>query len=174
MIHSVSFRDANWREHAEKKTSSTDALPTPFVFQQVLRCFFNLGPRALEMLRAPRYLNPVLHRGPTVKISTGPLPSNPALLPPSGVQKSREARGATAWLYAPYHSLVLSSGVWWSLLLDIHCLWVTVWRHIHVCKTTLWRSSLIQHVYHSTRTLLTRCCTMCHCIELKLLSALPS
>jgi len=24
-------------------------------------CFFNLGPRALEMLQAPRYLNPALH-----------------------------------------------------------------------------------------------------------------
>jgi len=27
----------------------------------MLRCFLNLGPRALEMLQAPRYLNPALH-----------------------------------------------------------------------------------------------------------------
>ena len=31
--------------------------------------------------------------------------------------------GATAWLDAPSQILVLSSGVWWSLLLDIRCLW---------------------------------------------------
>ena len=33
--------------------------------------------------------------------------------------------GATAWLDAPYQILVLSSsvGLWWSLLLDIRCLW---------------------------------------------------
>jgi len=31
--------------------------------------------------------------------------------------------GATAWLYAPYQILVLSSGIQWSLLLDIRCLW---------------------------------------------------
>ena len=30
----------------------------------------------------------------------------------------------------PYQILVLRNGVWWSLLLDIRCLW----RHIHVCK----------------------------------------
>jgi len=28
-----------------------------------------------------------------------------------------------SWLYAPYQILLLSSGVWWSLLLDIRCLW---------------------------------------------------
>jgi len=31
--------------------------------------------------------------------------------------------GATAWLYPAYKILELSSGVWWSLLLDIRCLW---------------------------------------------------
>jgi len=31
--------------------------------------------------------------------------------------------GATAWLYSPYQNIVLSSGVWWSLLPDICCLW---------------------------------------------------
>jgi len=43
----------------EIKTSNTDALLIHYVLQ-VLRCFFNLGPRALEMLRAPRYLNSAL------------------------------------------------------------------------------------------------------------------
>jgi len=38
----LSFHDANWREHAENKTSSTDALST--LFQQVLRCFLTWGP----------------------------------------------------------------------------------------------------------------------------------
>ena len=33
--------------------------------------------------------------------------------------------GVTAWLYAPLQILVLNSGVWWSLLLDIRW-W---WRH---------------------------------------------
>jgi len=28
----LSFHDANWREHAENKTSSTDALLTHFMF----------------------------------------------------------------------------------------------------------------------------------------------
>ena len=50
----------NWREHAESKASNTDALPINVLIYQVLRCFFNLGPRALEMLQAPRYLNPAL------------------------------------------------------------------------------------------------------------------
>jgi len=30
-------------------------------------CFFNLGPRALEMLQAPRYLNPALYKSFDVK-----------------------------------------------------------------------------------------------------------
>ena len=44
--------------------------------------------------------------------------------------------GATAWLDAPYQILVLSSGVWWSLLLDTLFVTSQFWRHIHVCKPT--------------------------------------
>ena len=39
----------------------------------------------------------------------------------SGVKRSGDAR-VTAWLYDPFQNLVLSSGVWRSLLLDIRCL----------------------------------------------------
>jgi len=39
----------------------------------------------------------------------------------SGVQRSDDARRLLDWL-PPYQSLVLSSGLWWSLLLDIPCL----------------------------------------------------
>ena len=57
----LSFHDANWREHAEiKLVAQMPALLTHFMFYQVLRCFFNLGPRALEMLQAPCYLNAAL------------------------------------------------------------------------------------------------------------------
>jgi len=31
------------------------------MIQQVLKCFLNVGPRALEMLQAPHYLNPALY-----------------------------------------------------------------------------------------------------------------
>ena len=58
----LSCHDANWREHTETKASNTDALPTHYDLAGV-EVFFNLGPRALEMLQAPRYLNPAL--GPT-------------------------------------------------------------------------------------------------------------
>ena len=49
----------------------------------------------------------------------------------SGVQRSTMP-GETARLYAPLSILELSSGVWWSLLLDIRYLW----RHI---MTSCWR-----------------------------------
>ena len=68
----------------------------------------------------------------------------------------------------PYQILVLSRGVWWSLLLDIRCLW----RHIHVCNPTFWPTLLTKHAYYFALTLLTHCCTMCHCNEHKLLSRL--
>jgi len=68
--------------------------------------------------------------------------------------------GATAWLYAPYQILVLSSGVWWSLLLDIRCSWRHNMTYDHICKPMFWRNL-------SAHTLLTRC-TMCHCHEHKL------
>jgi len=41
--------------------------PTHFMFQQALRCFFNLGPRVIQMLRVPRYLNPALAPARTEK-----------------------------------------------------------------------------------------------------------
>ena len=68
----------------------------------------------------------------------------------------------------PYKILVLSSGVWWSLLPDVAVCDVTVYRYIHVCKPTFWRNLLTQYAYCSTRMLLTRFCSMCHCIEHKL------
>jgi len=42
---------------------------------------------------------------------------------------------ATAWLDTPYQILVLSGGVWWSLLLDIRCLWLqnmTSYPHLQI------------------------------------------
>jgi len=72
--------------------------------------------------------------------------------------------GATAWLDAPVKFQ------YWAVAYGSHCYWiyavcnVTIWRHIHVCKPTFWRT---QHAYYSTRTLLTRCCTICHCNERK-------
>jgi len=41
---------------------------------------------------------------------------------------------------------------------------VTIWRHIHVSKSTFWRSLLTQNAYSSTRSLL----ISCHCTECKL------
>jgi len=52
--------DANWIEHTESKARNTDALPTHYDLAGVEMFFFNLGPLALEILRAPRYLNPAL------------------------------------------------------------------------------------------------------------------
>jgi len=42
--------------------------------------------------------------------------------------------GATTWLVAPYQILVLNSGIWWRLLLDIRCLWrhnMTTYSRLH-------------------------------------------
>jgi len=72
----------------------------------------------------------------------------------------------------PYQILILSSGVWWSLLLDYAVCDVTIWRDIHICKPTFWWSLLTQHAYYSSRTLLTHCCTTRHCNEHKLISVL--
>jgi len=48
-------------EETMQKSKLVAPMPCPhFMVWQVLRCFFNLGPRALEMLRAPRYLIPAL------------------------------------------------------------------------------------------------------------------
>jgi len=57
----LSCHDANRREHKESIASNRNSLPAHIVILQVLRCLFNLGPRALEMLQAPCYLNPALH-----------------------------------------------------------------------------------------------------------------
>ena len=65
----------------------------------------------------------------------------------SGVQRSGDAR-RDFLILCPYQILVLGSGVWWSLLLDIRCLC----RHIHVCKPTFWRSLMTQHAYYSTHS----------------------
>ena len=54
----------------------------------------------------------------------------------------------------PYQILVFSSGVWWSLLLDIRCLWRHNMTSYSRLQTTFWRSLLTQHAYYSTRTLL--------------------
>jgi len=42
-------------------------LPTHYDLAGVEMIFFNLGPRALEMLRAPRYLNPALSTSKWIK-----------------------------------------------------------------------------------------------------------
>ena len=52
---------------------------------------------------------------------------------------------------------------YWAVAYGGHYYWkcavcdVTIWRHIHVCKTMFWWSLLTQHAYYSTRTLLTIC-----------------
>jgi len=55
--------------------------------------------------------------------------------------------GATAWLDAPYQILVLSSSVWWSLLLDIRFFWRYNMTSYSRLQTTFWRSLLTQHAY---------------------------
>jgi len=47
----------------------------------------------------------------------------------------------------PYQILVLRSGVWWSLLLDIRCLWRHNVTSYSGLQSTFWRSLLTQHVY---------------------------
>jgi len=70
----------------------------------------------------------------------------------------------------PYQILALSGGVWWPLLLHIHCLW----HHNMTSYTRLQTNVLAKFVdkakraYYSVHTLLTRCCTMCYCNEHKL------
>jgi len=49
--------------------------------------------------------------------------------------------GVTACLDARYQILVLSSAVWWSLLLEIRCLW----RH----NTTL-QTNILAKFFHTT------------------------
>jgi len=56
----LSHRDANWIEHAESKARGCLA-HIRFEWAGV-EMFFKLGTRALEMLQAPRYLNPALGR----------------------------------------------------------------------------------------------------------------
>ena len=51
--------------------------------------------------------------------------------------------GATAWLDAPFQILVLSSGVWWSLLLNTRYLW----RHD---MTSYSRLQTNKHAYSGT------------------------
>ena len=58
--------------------------------------------------------------------------------------------GAIAWLDAPYPILVLSSGVWWSLLLDTRYLWRHRMMSCSGLQPTFWRSLLTQHAYLAT------------------------
>jgi len=67
---------------------------------------------------------------------------------------------------APYQILVLSSGVWWSLLLDIRCLWHHNMRSYSRFQSNVLAKLLTQSAYHSTPPV--RCFTMCHCNEHKL------
>jgi len=67
----------------------------------------------------------------------------------SGVQRSGDAR-ATAWLDAPYQILVLSTGAWWSLLLNIGCVWRHNMTSYSSLQPTLWRSLLTKHAYLGT------------------------
>ena len=74
--------------------------------------------------------------------------------------------GATSDYMPPYRILVLSSGVWWSLLLDIRCLW----RHSMTSYSRLQTNVLAKFVDITCilfYTPLTHC-TMCHCNEHKL------
>jgi len=41
----------------------------------------------------------------------------------SGVRRSGDARAASLYASLPYSSKLLSSATWWSLLLDMRCLW---------------------------------------------------
>jgi len=70
--------------------------------------------------------------------------------------------GPTASLYAPLPNYIIKQ---WRMVVIYAVGDVTIWRDIHVCKPTVWRSLLTQHAYFPTRTLLTRFCTMCHCNE---------
>ena len=60
-------------------------------------CFFNLGPRALEMLQAPRYLNPALYKSFDVK-EWGPKRRH----------KAKEVWGGHRWI----------QGIFWGGLRD--------------------------------------------------------
>jgi len=57
---------------------------------------------------------------------------------------------------------------YWAIVYDGHCYWkivvcdATIWRHIHFCKPTFWRT---HYAYNSTRTVHTSCCTIYHCNE---------
>ena len=50
----------------------------------------------------------------------------------------------------PYQILVLRSGVWWSMLLDIHCLWCHNMTSYSRWQTPSWRSLMTQHAYLGT------------------------
>ena len=82
------------------------------------------------------------------------------------VQRSGDAR-ATSWLYAP-----LPNYRYWEVAHggQITVCDVKIWRHNHVSKSTFGRRFLTQYAYYFTRTLLTRCCTMCRCVEHILIS----
>ena len=47
----------------------------------------------------------------------------------------------------PYQSLALSSGVWWSSLLEIRCLWCHNMTSYSGLQPTFWQSLLTQHAY---------------------------
>jgi len=51
--------------------------------------------------------------------------------------------GATAWLAVPYQILMLSSGVWWSLL-PIYAVCDVTMCFLELLQTTFWRSLLTQ------------------------------
>ena len=53
--------------------------------------------------------------------------------------------GVISWLDAPHQILVLSSGVWWSLLLDIRWLWRHIVTSYSGLQPTFCRSLLTQH-----------------------------
>jgi len=66
-----------------------------------------------------------------------------------------------------YQILVLSSGVWWLLLLHVRCLW----HHnmtSYPCFQTNNFSQFVDRICILFYSHPYRCCTMCHCIECKL------
>ena len=71
----------------------------------------------------------------------------------------------------PYQNLVLNSGVWWSLLLDVRCLWRHNVTYSRLQTNVLLKIIVTAGVLFYSHSLSSQF-TMCYCNEHKLLSAL--
>ena len=78
----------------------------------------------------------------------------------SGVNRSGDTRDDCMVVFPPINSSIEQwSGVWWSMYLDTRCLWrhnIRSFWHL----VLVWRSVLTERAHYSTRTLLTRCCSL--------------